>query len=230
MCDSSQGSTQDNWVFTQHIAYLSAREIRIEVTYTLAECQSNQQQSQCNINFLTFHRYDRDQPNSAAQVNTGNYNQLQQIDYPNPGFMDVTATFTFLRPGARQGFYLGIKDTGTCGSIRRLQVYYLVCPGAAVHLVTYPELALPPDGVTTDEASCVANAELDSGESADIRAFHDGRCDYDVSCHCLEGYEENPPRSQNGGTDPTTCQGQNAVLCVRIFAWSDLSGAIFVVV
>ena len=217
MCDSdsSQGSTQDNWVFTQHIAYLSAREVWIKVT-NLAECQSNQQQSLCNINFLTIHRYDRDHPDSAAQVDTGNYNQLQQIDYP-PG-SGVTTTFTF-RPGARQGFYLGIKDTGTCSSIRRLQVYYLVCPGAAVHLVTYPELALPPNGVTsstTGEASCVANAELDSGESADIQAFHDGQCNYDVSCRCLEGYEENPPPSQNGGTDPATCQGQSTPLSIII--------------
>ena len=207
MCDSSQGSTQDNWVFTQHIAYLEAREVRIEIIYTLEECQSTAQQPQCKINFLTFHRYDRDQPNSAAQVYRSNYNELERLEYSGSG--EVTTTFTFLRPGARQGFYLGIKDNGTCGSIRRLQVYYRVCPGAAVHLVTYPELALPPDGVTTGEASCVANAELDSGKSADIRAFNDGQCDYDVSCHCLEGYEENPPRSQNGGTDPATCRGQS---------------------
>ena len=131
------------------------------------------------------------------------------------GSRDVTTTVTLVPQEAKQGFYLGIKDTGTCGSIKRLQVYYLVCPSAAVHLVRYPEVALPPDGVTSPtvaQATCVANAELDSGESADIRAFHDGRCEFDVSCRCLEGYEETPAPAQNGGTDPAICQGESSIL------------------
>ena len=127
----------------------------------------------------------------------------KDLNIRDPGML-LLLLHLFLKEPAK-GFYLGIKDTGTCGSIKRLQFYYLVCPSAAVHLVRYPEVALPPDGVTSPtvaQATCVANAELDSGESADIRAFHDGRCEFDVSCHCLEGYEENPAPAQNGGTDP----------------------------
>ena len=52
-------------------------------------------------------------------------------------------SFTFTPSGNFNGFYIGIRDTGTCVNIQRIQVYYRASPSRTDGLVMYPEITLP---------------------------------------------------------------------------------------
>ncbi len=75
------------------------------------------------------------------------------------------------------GFYLAIRDRGTCILISRLTVFYNACPGETVNLVVRPETIAPMVGSGIQlsvNASCVDNSSpvgndfwlkcLDSGD------------------------------------------------------------------
>ena len=62
---------------------------------------------------------------------------------PSGATRQVSQNHALTRPSNREGFYLGIRDEGTCGDVIRIIVYYVVCPRRVEGLVTYPETALP---------------------------------------------------------------------------------------
>ena len=111
--------------------------------------------------------------------------RLQQIE----DFDDDNVLRSF-RPSGSTGFHLGIRDTGTCGYVDRIILYYTPCKKFQDGLVNYPELVRPPEGsppnVQVAQACCALNTT-----SLGFRAFSvsDGRCEVNnVTCECNPGY------------------------------------------
>ena len=218
MCDFNAGP-QDNWAFTQHIRYLEAREVVIVVDFKFTDCFRFRA---CTQNSVTLHRFDTDVQDSAAQVDPLNYIEIAELVQTSTRD-DSQLTLRFDNPITTAGFYLAIHDTGTCGSIKRIQVYYQVCNRLVDNLVTYPELPFPPadsvDSPTIGEATCTANSALNPlvSSSNEISVLVSGECLYDVTCRCNEGYEEDPPANQPGRSAGVTCIGALKIirLCIN---------------
>ena len=97
--------------------------------------------------------------------------------------------FTFKPSSNANGFYLGIEDTGTCGSIERVTVYYRIIPNRTDGLIEYPEIPLPPVGSSdtiTRSAVCAADS---TGSGLELTADSRGIVEGDPSCLCNPGYQ-----------------------------------------
>ena len=138
-----------------------------------------------------MYRYERDGVDATAARTTSNYQLEQRIEQPS-GFTqtEYAASFSFTPSGNTNGFYLGFRDTGTCLNILRLQVYYRISHRRTVGLVTYPEIALPPQGsseTVTAMATCAASST--NLTSLLVTCFANGTCVDVASCGCVPGHE-----------------------------------------
>ena len=208
ICDYRQATQpQNNWVFTQFINFDEAREIYVNTTYQYISCINNARIG-CDTLQTTVYRYETNgQVGNAARVNPANYlsNEVVVLDLTaNENSGNRIATF---RPSSSAtGFYLGVQDTGTCGSIERITAYYLVCPKIIQGLVTLPEIPLPRAGSLTPipgNAVCAANSRPLQQVSLERRAFADGRCVSNAACECEPGYRNVPV----SGSTEERCEG-----------------------
>ena len=187
---------QNNWLFSPFICLQDAKEVLFNVTYRFDQCRDIED---CDNDFVTVHRYDVDEPAfENEQINPDNYVLLSTEDdsklkqKPAPA-RDVRKVVHLNRPTPRRnGFHLGFHDTGTCGQVGRVFVYYTVCEAKKIGLVEYREYANPPKNGPDEvfQARCVCNAHPLT--SLDVTAFRNGSC-IDVAaggarCECDDGY------------------------------------------
>ena len=92
------------------------------------------------------------------------------------------------RPSGSTGFHLGIRDTGTCGYVDRILLYYTLCNKFQDGLVNYPELVRPPEGSPPNVAQACCAPNSHNTTSLSFRAYSDGRCERGVMCECDAGY------------------------------------------
>ncbi len=193
---------EDNWLFSQPICLKGAKEIFVNVSYTFQQCATIEN---CVDDFLTLYKYEVEEIeiHRTDILNKNNYVPLfggpeenSRVVQPPPPAFTGAETRSFPRDLTKAGVHLGIKDTGTCGHISRMILYYTVCLSKQVGLVLYPEYPSParngPDEVFT--VSCVCNAH--NITSLDIIASSkSGECsDAAVGgarCECDAGYKIN---------------------------------------
>ena len=158
----------------------------MNITANFQECRLN---SACTQLYVDMYRYERNGVDATAARTTSNYQFVQRIELPN-GFPEQQYVETFsITPGNTNGFYLGFRDTGTCVNLLRLQVYYRISPRRTVGLVTYPEIALPPQGsseTVTAMATCAVNST--NLTSLLVTCFANGTCVDVASCACVPGH------------------------------------------
>ena len=192
------GEPQNNWIFTQHIKYPIGNlpcDVFLKVTFRFSQCSSN---PACRNDYVTLYRFDTNSivPTSTL-TNPAKYiplfgpgtettdSRLQQV-----GTTDIGVVRSFETSGNYAGFHLGIRDTGTCGQVKRIFLYYKPCKELLDGLVYYLELVRPPasspNPCYTAEACCAPNAH--STTSLTYRACNDGRCERNVRCECDPGY------------------------------------------
>ncbi len=100
--------------------------------------------------------------NPAAAIDTGSYVAIRTLTTQVSGTI-TTTTENFGFTTDETGFYLAIRDPGTCIHISRLFVFYNACPGETVNLVVHPETIAPPVGSGIQlnvNASCIQNSSL----------------------------------------------------------------------
>jgi hypothetical protein len=191
-----QGGPQQNWAFSQFINYQTANEIFFDIRFRFTRCRDD---PECSNDFVTLYRYDADD-SSSDRENTENYKPLlgensSRLQQPPSPARGVKTTLSSLRPEPRRrGFYLGVLDTGNCGTVDRIIVYYTVCHARQNELVLYPKVGNPPrDGPDMIfQAECAPNAH--NVTSLDVKAFSENRTCLDVvpggaRCECDAGYQ-----------------------------------------
>ena len=215
VCDYTQDSQpQNNWVFTQFISFDEATEIYVNASYQYSACISNARRG-CDTLQTTLYRYERSGADNAERVIPANYlpNEVQVLSLMS-NENTVMRNDTFLPSATANGFYLGLLDTGTCGSIVRITAYYQVCPGGREGLLTIPEVPLPPMSSTdsvTRNANCASNSH--NTTSLKVTATTDS-CSTIAMCLCNTGFHS---VVQPDGTKE--CQGMlvaliwEAVIC-----------------
>ena len=125
---------------------------------------------------------------NSGRTNPANYERLEELGLEE-GEGRGEELFTFLPSRNAHGFYLGIEDTGTCGSIERITAYYRVIPSRTEDLIGYPEIPLPPmesSDSTTRIATCAADS---TGSNLELTANSKGNVEGNPSCLCNPGYQ-----------------------------------------
>ena len=192
-------ANQNNWFFTQYNSYGAAVEVFVDATFRWSRCTSN---SACTNDFATVHRYDTDgRVATNLQTNIDSYTPIvggnavaSRLQQDASMSSDITVTLKFIRPNNFNGLYLGFQDMGTCGQIKRFQVYYKICDTTQLELnrplVSFNEIALPLENSTSprmESATCAENAEPIS--SLVVRAYGNGSCFTSAQCSCKGGYK-----------------------------------------
>ena len=193
---------QDNWIFSKHIKYPPgstpagggySTTVYLNITYRFSSCNPF---AGCTNNFVTLYRYDTNSiASSTEQTNKNNYvlffgqgtentdSRFQQID----DFNDDNVLRSFTTSG-NTGFYLGIRDAGTCGYVDRVLLYYTLCKKFQDGLVNYPELVHPPEGSPPNVAQACCAPKSHNTTSLSFRAYSNGTCERGVRCECDAGY------------------------------------------
>lgn len=189
-------------MFSQHILYppgsqtIGETEIWVNVTFKFSECTFN---SDCTNDFVTLYRFDanRLEPKSE-RLDPSNYVPLfgpgtetteSRLQQESSSHINIKSLRSFLAPRSHTGFYLGIRDTSTCGKVSRIIIYYTPCHSYREGLVSYPEVIRPPEGSlfpNVAHACCAPHSHNTTSRS--VRAYNDGRCDFSVKCECDKGH------------------------------------------
>ena len=119
-------------------------------------------------------------------MNTENYFEFGRAR-PSSTTRAYFETYSFTLDPSDTGFYVALRDKGTCVGISRLRVYHYICPSRQVGLVLYPETPAPISGSININVKCVDNAVV-SG-SPKVTCHSNGTWGPDISqCECNVGY------------------------------------------
>ena len=133
---------------------------------------------------------------ATAARDTSNYQRVRRIEQPiDFSQQQYAESLSFTPSGNTNGFYLGVRDNGTCVNIIRLQVYYIIICPVVDPPVVCPKVGRPPQGRTVPvTCSCPGNSIVTPGSSLQLTCHSDGTCTGNPSCQCNEGYREIPGR------------------------------------
>ncbi len=222
-CAFSLGA-QDNWLFSPHIKYPPestlggglSTEIYFEVSFRFTECSGA-----CVNNFADLYRYDTNSIASESdRTDTSNYlstslfgigTEMTTSRLNHRSTVSDTRTLAIDSPSRTNGFYFGIRDTGTCGQINRIYFYYTPCKERQDGLVNYPELLRPPNGSPPNEgvACCAPNSHPTTSLIFRAHSASNGTCEHNVRCECDAGYRLNAAG--------TGCQGNDSHFTLNEF-------------
>ena len=187
---------QDNWLFTQHIhrnfdaALVYPVEIQVEISYRFNLCRKFKG---CEP-YFTLHKYLTNEVQLPSKVGSGfmnrqNYDIFANITTGANVTTSVTLMYSFILQPSQTGFYIAIRDNGTCVSVANLHVYRHNCQSQQNGLVLYPDAPAPVSDSVNINIQCMENADI-SG-SAQVTCGSDGRWGpQNPVCQCRLGYED----------------------------------------
>ena len=193
-----EGDRQDNWLFTQHIRKdvdpaldNYSIQIIVKITNRLLSCLDR---FGCNEQFRVYRYLTNTATDSSITgsgfMNTDNYERLETIKPPNSTTTFLN-TVTFVMQPGETGFYLALRDQGTCVEISRILVQRFNCAPFQDGLVVYPDSPAPVTGSAPVAVSCVSNGAV-SSQSPNALCSSTGQwVSQTPTCGCSPGYEIN---------------------------------------
>ncbi len=158
----------------------------VDVSYRFTQCTNNRN---CHNDFVTLSRYDVEGKMDGQQEDTQSY--IEMLTMQQEGRSTVSKHLSFDRPENANGFYLGLRDIGTCGQVNRIIVYYENAPGYTREnsLVTCPCIAYPKAEGEMNNKNCTCHANALPMGSLVRTANHSGAVSEMPVCGCKPGYE-----------------------------------------
>ena len=113
---------QNSWLFTQHIStknisYPPVLSVNVQLDIQFHRCPPDS----C-INATSLYIWETFEPNRNASLDVGNYQFVANLTRSAMEHNYITVTFEL----SEAGFYLGVRDNGSCVTIQRMFVY--TCP------------------------------------------------------------------------------------------------------
>ena len=145
VCGRSNTSSQENWMITQHISHpYYVTTVQVMVASKLdTDTQCNPSTPYC-VEDLSLYVWET---SSISAADTSNYRFVSNVSSG-----EVTIELSGLN---QAGFYLGIRDNGTCVSVSRVLAYYRGCRAGAVGLVRVDQERVSGDSV---QGHCAENS------------------------------------------------------------------------
>ena len=103
------------------------------------------------VDYLSLYVWETPTHNNLLAADTSNYQFVANIS--------VGETVIEVSPLSQSGFYLGIRDNGTCVIVSRVLVYYSVCEAGSEGLVRVDQNT---SAGNTLQGHCVENSESTS--------------------------------------------------------------------
>ncbi len=190
------GGDQNNWLFTQHINRTvdgyRLQQVSVQIEYQQFTCPTDIMidNTTCRRT-IELLKYETSSVNPVAARDTSNYVAIRTLTTQVSGnTTNTTENFGFNTD--ESGFYLAIRDPGTCIFISRLMVFYYTCPGETVNLVVRPETIAPTIGSGIQlnvNASCFENSSP-VGDDFSLKCLESGNWVAAVSsrCECHTGF------------------------------------------
>ncbi len=182
------GGAQDNWLITQHINRTvdgyPLQQVSVQIEYQQSICP-DEGSTRCRRTFDLL-KYETSTVNPVAAIDTDNYTLIRTLTTQVSG-TTTTTTKQFGFNTNESGFYLAIRDPGTCILISRLIVFYNACPGETVNLVVRPETIAPIVGSGIQlsvNASCFANSSP-VGDAFSLKCLESGNWVAVPSSRCV---------------------------------------------
>ena len=95
----------------------------------------------------------------------------------------------------------GIKSRGSCGTVIRMKVYYIVCKETFINNLMFRKTLAPQNGTKVVFGSCSANSRVDLGVGNLVALCHSNgswSTEGEIVCRCKEGYEFTDKRGCSG--------------------------------
>ncbi len=171
VCEYTTGP-QDNWLISTYISrQLEEEELLEQVTlridYQFIDCSSGNNDGSTDncepsLNIMKYETSENivtgehsiDEFETAFHLRTSASHDLSLLQ---------TAYVNISLSSEESGFFLAIRDFGTCIDVTRLVVFYEICPMEVVDFELRPETVAPTYGLVTVNSSCVSNAVSASG-------------------------------------------------------------------
>ena len=149
----------------------------VRVLFTVKQRTPCDQELSCTQAF-SLYVWEAAEPDAATAADTTNYRFIATIP------ADLTPlAIQFHTEDA--GFYLGIRDTGTCVELHRTLVYYDLCPAMTLGLVSASVGAAGSVGI---RGQCASNSSPVS-DSATLNCSLDKVWRITSGCECNPGYQ-----------------------------------------
>ena len=196
VCGFGEGN-QDNWLITQHISRVvdgvPLEQVNVEVEFQLVGCTAS---INCQRTFVV-NKYETSTISPSEAADVSNYDTVERLaPTDNSGTVAENQTAVLDFETQETGFYVAIRDQGSCIVISRLLVFYYVCPAGVQDLIELPETIAPRIGQGSmpilSTGRCVANASPTTNGS--VVCNSGGVWSTDVECTCDQGYTANQNR------------------------------------
>lgn len=190
VCGPNAG-TQSNWLITQHINRTVEGYLLPQVTVQIDLVQSHCGliSGEACINDLDLLVYETSVIDQSAAQRISNYVAMSPLRALISGQRNQTSVNIRFSTN-KSGFYLAIRDAGSCVVIFRIVVLYYICPMKTENLVYCPEIIAPPIGSSQQlivNASCIENASLSVENQFSLKCLEGGHWIGTYRCMCDNG-------------------------------------------
>ena len=181
MCGLELGP-QENWMITQHIS-TDVTTVQVMVESSLDATCDPSAPGCVSVEDISLYVWETPNVTETPAADTTNYQFVSNVSNGT-----VVVEISGLTGGS--GFYLGIRDNGTCVSVSRVLVYYTVCVPGAVGLVRVDQETAFSSAGDTVQGHCVQNSiSTSSSNTPQLLCLETGHWKVESGgCQCLSGY------------------------------------------
>ena len=160
-------------MISQHI---SRQVPAIKIMFDLSINSCPPSSSSC-VKALSLYVWEKSTPNATSAADTDNYHFITNL---YSGVQQLTIDFS---SSYHTGFYLGIRDNGTCATVNHVLVYYTTCGAATIGLVGVNETVSNSSSVVQGE--CVADSVAIHEEGPLVVCSEKGEWSVFSGCECI---------------------------------------------
>jgi hypothetical protein len=198
---------QNNWLITQYISRRVGGVLLPQISlYLLFELSGCVNASECRRTFV-INIYETSVENNTLATKTERYRQVSRLAADDiNGLISQNQTSEVNFATNEEGFYIAIQDETSCILLKRLLVFYHICPGGPRDLVMLPETIAPPIGRTSlplvVTAQCVEGSSSITGGVIRLNCVQGGVWSpmANSGCSCNPGF--------NTSADRRSCSGR----------------------
>ena len=163
--------------------------------------------------------FETDTANTLASHDPSNYKVIETFA-PGASMSSGSRSFSFETTPGKKGFYVSVRENGTCLSLSNIRVYTHCCKAQTAGLVTYPLAYAPAQSSSTPtvgEGQCADRSSVEDttgsvakclGENSEgsslleVQCVQMGRWDQSRGCSC------DPGHSLDTSSGSSQCKGK----------------------
>ena len=198
---ATDNKTVDSYLVFQYVMIEPANEIVVEVKYTLRTCPFLNTNCKYSLGLYVLKGDPGKDILPSPMENKYLFaGRLQNQSALSSQSKDFVSSISIGMDG-RKGLYLALRDTGICGIVKSLNVWYFACPSEAGLLLEFKGSPAPnrTTSVLHVKGICVSNAvPVTRSEDNLMDCFPNGTARVHGGCQCDSGFVMTESKSCKG--------------------------------